>query len=467
MIVTLTDGSQLECDDDAFAEGGEGLLYWDKAGKYVIKLYKSVDPQREAALQKIIGQDYSIVLNEPYWDELFAWPKAIITQPKLGIIMLRAPKGTMELKWFLGQKQRNAIAQKHGEAKLGKWPNYLTMAIKMARVVRRMHFRGLCHSDLSFRNFLANPQAEELMLIDCDGLVVPGFLPPNVLGTPMCMAPELAAQITSQTANVPPSTRTDLHALSTLVYWLLLRRHPLLGPKVHTADAGLDEALSLGEKALFIEHPTDTSNHPPKLLPYTRLLSPAVQKLVERAFVQGLHDPTKRPSAADWERFLLRMQDALVTCENPLCPLGSFVLNIETRNFVCPCGKPMTKFSHVPILHFYQPKRGQKGHFQNDQSYIMVGQPDRNLYIWHADSAQAPGPGIDHQPKATLKFNYRGNKWHFKNIDFAEAHLLDPASKSQEISPGAQVELTDGVRLLLGPPDKCRLAYVEMVKITN
>jgi hypothetical protein len=78
MFVTLADGKQIECDDQPFSEGGEGLLYWDKAGQHVIKLYKNADPSREIALQKIIGTDYSVVLNEPYWGKLFAWPKAVI-----------------------------------------------------------------------------------------------------------------------------------------------------------------------------------------------------------------------------------------------------------------------------------------------------------------------------------------------------------------------------------------------------
>lgn len=473
MIVTLADGSKVECEDQPFAEGGEGFLFWDKAGTHVIKLYRPEVIQniaeyqrREAALQRIIGPEYSVVLGEPYWDELFAWPKAIIEQPALGLTMLRAPKGTMELRWFLGSKQRQVVAGKHGPDKLGKWTNNLSLAIKMARVVRRMHYRGLCHSDLSFRNFLVDPQQNQVVLIDCDGLVVPGFLPPNVLGTPMCMAPELMAQITSPGKKVDPSSQTDLHALSTLIYWLLFRRHPLIGPKVHHPDPGLDEALGLGERALFIEHPTDKSNHIRDLpVPYTSMLTPAVQELVENAFILGLHNPARRPSAADWERFLVRMTDSIVPCQNTRCPLGTFVLQPQ-RLARCPaCNTPLRSLPYVPILNFYRPRRGRKGHFQNDRDYTMVGWHGRTLHVWHADAAQAPGPGVDHNPKAMLEFDRRQSKWYLRNADMPDMCLLDGVSGHQDVSPGKRVELTHGARLLLGSPHQCRLVYVQMLKL--
>ncbi len=464
MFVTLIDGSIVECDDQPFAEGGEGLLFWDKVGTHVIKLYKNVGSEREAALQKIIGPEFSVVLGEPYWKELFAWPEAIIKQPALGLVMNRAPKGSDELLWFLGSKQRRVYASKHGSDKLGSWPNYLSMAIKMARVVRRMHFRGLCHSDLSFRNFLVNPSKSQAILIDCDGLVVPGFLPPNVLGTPKCMAPELMAQLTSPGKPVVPSQQTDLHALSTLIYWLLLQRHPLEGPKQHSPDPQLDDALAFGERALFIEHPKDTSNRIPNLIPFTNVFTPAVQDLIEKAFIHGLHNPAKRPAAAYWERELTHMTDSLVPCANKKCPLGAFVLqpHLSAR---CPiCGTKLKNIPYLPVFNFYRPRYGKKGHFQNDRGYVMIGLHGRTFHKWHAEPAQAPGPGVDHSPKAVLEFDNRRSKWYFKNTDMPEVCLLDSIKGHQDVHPGQRIEITDGMRILFGPPNQCRLAYIQMLK---
>jgi len=73
----------------------------------------------------------------------------------------------------------------------GSWQARLSISFRMSRILRWMHQRGLCHSDLSPKNFLVNVKNAQTTLIDCDGLVVPGIQPPSVLGTPQCMAPEI------------------------------------------------------------------------------------------------------------------------------------------------------------------------------------------------------------------------------------------------------------------------------------
>lgn len=472
MRVTLADGSQLDFDDAHFADGTSGFLYWDKAGKYVLKLYKPLEDQRrqaeferqkEAALEKIIGPQYSVVLNEPYWDNLFTWPKALVKKPRLGIIMPRAPKGTDRLSWFLRPKSRAAFAAKHGVQQLGTWSDALEVAIQMTRVVRRMHFRGLCHSDLSFNNFLVAPAQQRVALIDCDGLVVPGFLPPDVVGTPLCMAPELAVQsLMPASPKILPSVRTDLHALATLVYWLLLQRHPLLGSKRHSPDASMDEALALSKEALFIENSLDRSNQLKDLgVPYTLAFTPALQEVVRRTFVDGLHHPENRPTAVEWERALERMRDALVPCINQKCYLDKFVFHASRP--VCPaCGQPVSGVKSVPLLSFYRPRGGFKGHFSSDLGHTLVGQPNRTLHLWHATGGLAGDPSVDGRPKA--EFHLQKEKWYLKNVDLPDLSLLGCGHGYQTVKPGQEIELSDGVRLLLGPPDHCRMAYVQMVK---
>ncbi len=72
-------------------------------------------------------------------------------------------------------------------------------------------------------------------MIDIDGLVVPGKYPPDVVGTPDFIAPEV---ITTQNLDkadknrVLPSRSTDRHALAVLIYMYLFYRHPLRGAKV-------------------------------------------------------------------------------------------------------------------------------------------------------------------------------------------------------------------------------------------
>jgi hypothetical protein len=312
MIVTLDNGTKIECEDEPFAEGGEGKIYWDRAGTHVVKLYKGVEASREAIIREIVGPRYNVVLPEPFWDKYFAWPDAIIKQPSLGITMPRR-KGT-DMLWFLQPAARKAYANKNGPEKLGKWINYVRVSIKMSQLVAKMHQRGLCHSDLSFKNFMCDPVNDSVVLLDCDSLVVPLMAPPNVLGTKMCMAPELMTYYLGG-PQATPTRETDRHALATLIYWLMLQRHPLIGPKQYDTDADVSESLALGPRALFIEDPNDRSNNFPKMPPafaYTSFLTPAVADLCKQAFVDGLHHPEARPAAPDWSQALRRMLDAII-----------------------------------------------------------------------------------------------------------------------------------------------------------
>ena len=128
-----------------------------------------------------------------------------------------------------------------------------------------MHAAGLAHSDLSYKNVLIDPVSGRATIIDIDGLVVPGKFPPDVIGTPDFIAPEVMAtkHLNKLDPNRKlPSIQTDRHALAVMIYMYLLYRHPLRGGKIHDMDPQTDEELSMGLNALFVEHPTDKTNRP-------------------------------------------------------------------------------------------------------------------------------------------------------------------------------------------------------------
>ncbi len=447
MQVIFSDQTRMECEDQPFTAGAEGSLYFSKDKNYVIKLYLHPDHSRLLTLQNILGK-YNLVKDDPSRTASFGWPDNLVISPQLGIRMPRVKDCVALENYVLPGYWKSLPA-----AKKGSWQMRLIIAHRMARILRWMHGKGLCHSDLSPKNFMINIKTGQTTLIDCDGLVVPGIQPPSVLGTKGCMAPEIVM------GKATPTIDTDKHALAVLIYRIFLFRNPLEGPKVNTLDPEKDEELSYGSRALYIEHPTDRSNRP-KNFPFTaEMLTPFVRKLFQQTFVDGLHDPKKRPPAAKWEEALLRMADRIVPCQNPACEMKSFVVP-DTHNFKCPwCGAPYRSPAGMPILSLYRPGT-VRGTYTSDDWSIAAFR-NRPVYVYHADTQKLPEPSVSSAVVAHFDTNIQG-KWFLVNDGLDDLRSLETEGSSS-VKRGGQIELKPGTKILLGHEEKCRLAYVQML----
>ena len=324
ITLTANDGSIVEFYDEIKAQGGVKDVYFSPDKTYVVAFYrKPINANDRERITNIVGIYRQRIFDTPegnYWKNLFAWPtKMVEWNGKTGIIMPFYDKRFFfssgpfkgkekEGKWFASAKLRNKFLPADQK---GNWLTNLHMCIKIARAVRRLHAAGLAHSDLSYKNILVDPITGSACIIDDDSLVVPGKFPPEVIGTPDFIAPEVIETkhlALDDKQRKLPSIYTDRHALAVLIYMYLLNRHPLRGGKVNDVnDSGRDEELSMGAKALFIENPTDKSNRvkaqqlspaelpqgDPAKMPYT-ICGPYLKKLFDRAFVEGLHDPSTR-----------------------------------------------------------------------------------------------------------------------------------------------------------------------------
>ena len=251
----------------------------------------------------------------------------------------------------------------------------------------------------------------------------------------------------------------------------LLYRHPLRGGKVHDInDPQRDENLSMGEKALFVEHPTDSMNRvkpnqlKPSQLPWGDpaqmpfdVTGPYLKALFLQSFVTGLHQPSQRPSANDWETALVKTVDLIQPCQNPQCSQKWYIFDNTTQPN-CPFCK--TAFvGKLPILNLYSSKR--EGNFRPDNHRLMVW-TGQSLYPWHANSMIAPNERLtSDQTKRIGYFVFHQSKWWLVNEGMPD--LTDVSTKMQ-VPLGAKVELTDGAQLLLSRAEGGRLVVVQMVE---
>lgn len=481
--VKTHDGCTIEYVDDMIGEGGMKQVYFTPDKSSVVAFFKDKqDYIAKERLENIIGK-YNPT-NDPdtnlasYWSNLYCWPTKIVTGDKLGII---APTYQNYFKFETGQftKGKDKTGEWFASARLrklldpsekGTWINYFKICILISRAVRKMHIMGLAHSDLSYKNVLIDPKGGHASIIDIDGLVVPNKYPPDVLGTPDFIAPEVYKTIhldKNDKNRKLPCRATDLHALPVLIYMYLLYRHPLKGGKVHDLDPQKDNILSMGEKALFVEHPTDKSNRPKEKspaylpwadvnqIPYT-VCGPYLKALFDKAFIDGLHQPHLRPTADQWEKELIRTVDLLQPCGNSKCEQKWFVFD-NTMKPKCPfCGWQYK--GQLPILNLYSARK--QGRFAPDNHRLMVYH-NQYIYQWHMNKRIFPGEKLtSEQKKPVGYFSFHKGKWVLVNQNMP--HLKD-CTENKEIPKGAMVELTDGKQILLSNEENGRLVFVQMV----
>ena len=485
--LTATDGSQVEFINEIAGSGQMKNMYWCPGKKEVVLFFKEkIDANSLDRLEHIVGQYYDRIFNQEggdYWKKLFCWPYKIVKwNERVGLVCPAYDanfffadgnfKGKEKNgKWFASAKLRNRHLRPQDK---GTWFTHYLMLIKIARAVKRLHAAGLAHSDLSYNNVLVDPATGTACIIDCDTLVVPGRYPPEVLGTPDFIAPEVL-----QTRGLPmtdpnrklPCRATDLHALAVMIYMNLLYRHPLRGSKVHDInDERRDELLAMGEKALFIEHPTDTTNRvkpqnlspaelpqaDPAKLPYT-ICGPYLKELFDRAFITALHNPSQRPTADEWEQALVKTTDLMQPCQNPDCEAKWFVFDNSKRPR-CPfCG---TEYhGQLPVLNLYYSPQNN-GRFIPENARLMV-YDKQSLYMWHVNRFIVANEKTRPEDKKPVgDFHFHNGQWILINRRLPD---MWDKTENKQIKIGEFVPLTDGRTILLSKENGGRLITVQLV----
>lgn len=486
VTLTASDGSTVEFYDEIKAQGGVKDVYFSTDKTYVVAFYrKNLSPAEKDRLSNIVGPYHKRIFESPegnYWKEYLIMPtKMVKWNEKTGVVLPFYPKRFFfsggpfdgkekEGKWFASAKLRNRFLPADQK---GTWLSNVHMCLKIARAVRRLHAAGLAHSDLSYKNVLVDPISGNACIIDADELVVPGKYDAGVLGTPDFIAPEVMATRELKLGDPNkklPSINTDRHALAVLIYMYLLNRHPLRGGKVWDIDPAKDEAMSMGEKALFIEHPTDKTNRvkpqeldksqlpqgDPTKLPYT-ICGPYLKKLFDRAFIDGLHNPSARPSAAEWEDALVKTCDLVQPCQNPKCEAHWYVFDNTTKP-KCPfCGQEYK--GQLPILNFYYaPSHGK----YMSENYRLMVYDKQTLYKWHSNNLVSANEKTSTEDKKPVgDFHFHNGQWILINRRLPDMYDV---TEKKPIAIGGYVPLTDGRQILLDKGQGGRLVVVQLVK---
>lgn len=445
--------------------GGMKYTYFSPDKSYVVQFYNNpaqIDYNMRSRLEAIIGR-YNPTIPESaggargndaklagYFASRFCWPTDIIISPEFGLVSPAYPSN-----FFFGEDSSNLLKLKGKDKKsnwftssnrrylnkreLGDLRSMLQMSILLSRSIRRLHQAGLAHSDLSNNNVLIDPKSGNCVVIDIDSLVVPGIFPPEVAGTRGYIAPEVLATMDydrNDPRRIYPSSLSDLHALAVLLYEYIFNRHPLMGPKIFsTASAEEDDFLGLGAMALFIENENDRSNRPSHLKEGIKDLGPVLEGLFTRAFVHGLHNPTLRPSAMEWENGLVKTWDLLHQCANPACEKKWFILHDVNRP-VCPfCGSKIRE-KNIVRFKLNSEVRGYPGHWRKISEIDVVN--NTPLFKWHFNGGAFPDEKSDTEMQAYVCCHK--DNWFV--INRRAAGLLSPGG--EKVAEGSAIKIENG-----------------------
>lgn len=283
------------------AQGGEGRLctiYEDQT--VLLKLLHQPTPEHAAKI--------TAMLHKPPRNNGLAWPTSNVRDEhgRHSGHLIPFIKGGLHISQLYNPVSRKRIAP-------GFTYHYLAVsAANIARNTQSLHDLGYVIGDLNDANILVQRDGT-VVVIDTDSIQVPrrdgrGYYRCTV-GTEEYTPPELFG---TTFAGIDRTKHHDNHSLAVLLFRTLMEGVHPFASRYH----GPGDPPTLAQKVQQGLWPYDANNRftPPPTAPPFTMLSPTVQSLFRRAFVDGHRHPARRPTAAEWNHELTRFHHSLRPC---------------------------------------------------------------------------------------------------------------------------------------------------------
>ncbi|MBF0185145.1 MAG: protein kinase [Magnetococcales bacterium] len=407
------------------AEGGQGEIYQVSAAgrSYALKWYH---PAQATAEQK--GAIAALVKHGPPKGKAgsrFLWPIDLVEESKSGAFGYVMPLLDSSRFATLGQ------VQAHRKAAPG-YGSMCRISFQAASSYKQLHMAGYCYRDISRNNLLFDPHSGDIVICDNDNVGISNQSACQVLGTMENMPPELILN------RAVPSTQSDLHALSVLLFELWIWHHPLHGLKEYQVRSwDLPAKIRIyGEEPLFVFDPENDSNRLPEDPEYQtarrrwQQCPPSVQELFLKAFTVGLQQPQQRVTEGQWQRTFLRLQDSMLSC--PAC---------RAENFSPPAGNTPADCWHCRSRLVLPPRLLVK-HARGSHAFtLLLGKSLSTLFCHPEEEEKARlfGEVNQHPNNAQI--------WGIRNLTEQSWSIRLPDGSRKEVPPQRSAPLTIGLEL--------------------
>lgn len=313
------------------ARAGEGTIQ-EVVGhpQWVAKIFHAELKDRAAKCAKVAAMIESAPSGAVQSDGfvVLTWPLHVVDGDNgpVGYIMRRVDTSdAVEIHTLSNPSNRlNPLASAPQWTPHVSWLHLVNVAANLCLAVEVVHRVDAVIGDFQERNILVS-DTTRVTLVDCDSMQFTDAAGHQFLcavGRPEFSAPELAGVNLAVTAREKPS---DLFALAVHIHLLLMAgNHPFLRG-TWTGSGEQPDAMTLAKAGQWAGGPNSSlRTHP--LAPAVDFLPDNIQRLFVRAFTEGAHDPSRRPSAAEWRAALqgLRVRNCVrghqIPVESERCP---------------------------------------------------------------------------------------------------------------------------------------------------
>ncbi|WP_019973479.1 hypothetical protein [Mycobacterium sp. 141] len=300
------------------AKAGEGTIH-DVVGhpEWVAKIFHPTLSDLDTKLAKVAAMVQGLPSGtiQPDGFVVLTWPLHVVSDAigPVGYVMARVDTATsVEIHTMSNPSNRlNPLPSAPQWTKQATWSHLVNVAANLCLAVESVHRVAAVIGDFQERNILV-ANTTQVTLVDCDSMQFTGpdgarFL--CAVGRPEFIAPELAGADLRADAREQSS---DLFALAVHIHLLLMAgNHPFLRG-TWTGEGDQPDALTLARTGHWAGGPSSLLR-PHPLAPPVTFLPLELRQLFVRAFTEGVHDPSVRPTGTEWRQALSRVQ--VVTCQ--------------------------------------------------------------------------------------------------------------------------------------------------------
>jgi DNA-binding helix-hairpin-helix protein with protein kinase domain len=293
----------VQLSDKPLASGGEAAVYTvPQYPNVVVKLYNDrvLNERRTALTEKIEA------LCQPTFDAFkkhpaLSWPRFSVFDDQgrwRGYAMRRVSGVSMKL-------LAHAMAYREHFPNLTR-ADIVSYLIALVKAVEFLHARGVLLGDYNLLNFLCDPNSHTVALIDCDSwqVTVNGRTYRNPVAVADLLAPELHGK---RLAEVDRTLESEYFSLAILIFQaLMLGRHPY---DVIGSDGTPSENIRRG----YFPYGIGGGGIPKG--PWYNIWSHLPYSIKEQfctTFKEGVKDPSKRTTTAQWKELLVRYRREIV-----------------------------------------------------------------------------------------------------------------------------------------------------------